>query len=127
MLSCGFSTVILINFYFETLLAFEKPRGCPCYKVLRETTSGEGETSQGFPILNIGSIDETIVCSERPLGFKHMVAKIVRFVLQKTTCGEEESPQGFLSGKFHSAALSLSFSLKRLLPLQHFIITATPH
>ena len=92
-----------------------------------ETTSGEGETSQGFPILNIVSIDETIVCSERPLGFKHMVAKIVRFVLQKTTCGEEESPQGFLSGKFHSAALSPSFSLKRSLPLQHFIVTAAPH
>ena len=94
---------------------------------LWETTSGEGETSQGFPILNIVSIDETIVCFERPLGFKHMVAKIVRFVLQKTTCGEEESPQGFLSGKFHSAAPSLSFSLKRLLLLQHFIFTATPY
>ena len=95
--------------------------------MLWETTSGEGETSQGFPILKIVSIDETIVCFERPLGFKHMVAKIVRFVLQKTTCGEEESPQGFLSGKFHSAALSLSFSLKRLLPLQHFIFITTPH
>ena len=57
---------------------------------LWETTSGEGEgkTSQGFTTLNIVSIDETFVCFGRPLGFKHMVAKIAR------VCAAEDHVRG---------------------------------
>ena len=92
-------------------------------EVLWETTSGEGETSQGFPILNIVSIDETIVCFERPLGFTHMVAKTAR------VCAAEDHVRG--GGE--SSRLSLwkvplcstltLFLSQTLLPLQHFIFT----
>ena len=81
------------QFLFWNCAGFRKTTWLPMLQGaegLWETTSGEGEgkTSQGFTTLNIVSIDETFVCFGRPLGFKHMVAKIAR------VCAAEDHVRG---------------------------------